>query len=88
MEAPTFGTPCVNIGRRQNGRPQACNVISTGYSRSKIAAAIREATSMEFRQRVKEAVNPYGDGQASKRIVEVLKNLEFSKQLLNKEMTY
>jgi len=88
MEAPTFGTPCVNIGRRQNGRPQACNVISTGYSRNKITAAIREATSAEFRNQVKNAVNPYGDGQASKRIVEVLKNLDFSKQLLNKEMTY
>lgn len=88
MEAPTFGTPCVNIGRRQNGRPQACNVISTGYSRNKIAAAIREAASAEFRQQVKKAINPYGDGQASKRIVEVLKNLDFSKQLLNKEMTY
>ena len=56
--------------------------------KNRIAAAIREATSSAFREQVKKAVNPYGDGQASRRIVEVLKNLDFSKQLLNKEMTY
>ncbi len=88
MEAPTFGTPCVNIGRRQNGRPQACNVINVGYSKHEIANAIREATSPEFVARAKKAVNPYGDGRASERIVQILKNVEINETLLNKEMTY
>jgi GDP/UDP-N,N'-diacetylbacillosamine 2-epimerase (hydrolysing) len=88
MEAPTFGTPCVNIGRRQNGRPQACNVINVGYSKHEIVAAIRKAVSPEFIAQAKKAVNPYGDGRASERIVRVLKDLEITETLLNKEMAY
>lgn len=88
MESPTFGTPCVNIGRRQNGRAQSCNVINVGYSRHEITKAIREATSFEFVARAKKAINPYGDGRASERIVQILKNVEINKTLLNKEMTY
>lgn len=88
MEAPSFGTPCVNIGRRQIGRPQASNVINVGYSRHEIAEAIRKATGDEFTAQAKTARNPYGDGKSSRRIVDVLKNVEISDKLLNKEMTY
>jgi len=88
MEAPTFGTPAVNIGRRQNGRPQSTNVINTSYDKMEIAEAIRYATSPEFQQQAKNSINPYGDGNASKRIVKVLKTIEINEQLLNKEMAY
>ncbi len=88
MEAPTFGTPCVNIGRRQNGRPQASNVLNVGYDRAEIVAAIRTAAAPEFAARAGQAVNPYGDGQAAQRIVDVLKTIEIDQRLLNKEMAY
>ena len=88
MEAPSFGTPCVNVGRRQQGRPQAANVINVGYSRRQIVAAIHEATQPAFVERTKKAVNPYGDGHASERIVKVFREIEINQQLLNKEMTY
>lgn len=88
MEAPSFGTPCVNVGRRQQGRPQAANVINVGYSRQQIVAAIREATQPAFVERAKKAVNPYGDGHASERIVKVFREIEINQQLLNKEMAY
>jgi len=88
MEAPTFGTPAVNIGRRQNGRPQGENVINTGYDREEIVRAIRRAASPEFRQRAVASVNPYGDGRASERIVGVLRTIEINEKLLNKEMAY
>jgi UDP-hydrolysing UDP-N-acetyl-D-glucosamine 2-epimerase len=88
MEAPTFGTPCVNIGRRQNRRPQASNVINVGYSREQIVAAIHEATTPAFRERARTAVNPYGDGNASQRILEVLKDVVIDEALLRKELTY
>lgn len=88
MEAPSFGTPCVNIGRRQIGRPQASNVINVGYSRHEISEGIRKATSPEFAEQARNARNPYGDGKSSQRIVEVLKNVEITDKLLNKEMTY
>jgi UDP-hydrolysing UDP-N-acetyl-D-glucosamine 2-epimerase len=88
MEAPSFGTPAVNIGRRQTGRMQASNVINADYDRHSIAAAIRKAVTDEFRREASLATNPYGDGMASSRIVETLRNLEIDGTLLNKEMAY
>ncbi len=88
MEAPAFGTPAVNIGRRQNNRPQAENVINVSFVRSKIVEAICQATTPEFKARAKRSINPYGDGQASQRIVKILKEIEINEKLLRKEMTY
>ena len=88
MEAPSFGTPTVNIGRRQNGRPQAGNVINVGYQKSQIVEAVKKATSPDFRAQAKNVQNPYGDGLASSRIVDVLKNIEIGPKLLIKELTY
>lgn len=88
MEAPTFGTPAVNIGRRQIGRPQAANVINTNFERSRIVEALSTALSDAFQETAAEAVNPYGDGRASERIVDLLKNVKIDDELLNKEMAY
>lgn len=88
MEAPSLGTPAVNIGRRQNGRPQGANVINCQYDEDGIHAAILQAASDEFRAKARQAKNPYGDGKASQRIVEVLKTVNIGSELLNKEMTY
>ncbi len=88
MEAPSFGKPAVNIGRRQNGRPQAANVINVGYCKDEIITAVHKATEAEFIQQAKAARNPYGDGTASQRIVNVLKEIEINQKLLQKEMTY
>lgn len=88
MEAPTFGTPCVNIGGRQKGRPQAANVINVGYSRSHITAAIRKSVTPDMVAQAQGVTNPYGTGGASRRIVQVLKSLEINEDLMHKEMTY
>jgi UDP-N-acetylglucosamine 2-epimerase len=88
LEAPTFGLPCVNIGRRQNRRPQAANVINCGYDSDEIKNALNKALSLEFKAIAKASNNPYGDGRSGERIVEVLKNISIDQKLLNKEMTY
>ncbi len=88
MEAPSFGRPTVNIGRRQAGRPQACNVINVGYAKSDIVSALQRATSPDFVAQASTARNPYGDGNASQHIVDVLKNIEINSRLLLKELTY
>lgn len=88
MEAPSFGRPTVNIGRRQSGRPQACNVINVGYRKSDIVSALKRAISPDFVAKASTARNPYGDGNASERIVDVLKNIEIDTRLLVKELTY
>jgi UDP-hydrolysing UDP-N-acetyl-D-glucosamine 2-epimerase len=88
MEAPSFGTPAVNIGRRQSNRLQAANVINVDYHKDEIIHAIQQAASPEFREIARQSFNPYGDGKASMRIVEVLKSIEINEKLLRKEMTY
>jgi GDP/UDP-N,N'-diacetylbacillosamine 2-epimerase (hydrolysing) len=88
MEAPSFGKPAVNIGRRQNGRPQAANVVNVRSGKDEIVAAIRVATSSEFVAKARSARNPYGDGTASQKIVDIMKNIEIDRRLLCKEMAY
>ncbi len=88
MEAPSFGTPVVNIGRRQKDRPQAGNVINVNYSKNEIVSAIHQAVTPEFREIALASSNPYGDGKSSQRIVDVLKTIEINEKLLRKEMTF
>jgi len=89
LEAPTFGLATVNIGRRQIGRPQANNVINVpDYDREKIFSAINKAMSQDFQNQAANCINPYGDGDSSKRIVETLKNIEINSKLINKLMSY
>lgn len=85
IEAPSFELPVVNIGPRQQGRVRAANVIDVACARGKIAAAIARATSKEFRSELRGLKNPYGDGNASARIVEKLCGTEIDDQLLMKK---
>jgi len=71
MEAPSFDLPAVNIGTRQKGRLRGDNVIDVGYSTKEILDGIDQALAM----RLKNTVNPYGDGHAAPRIVSALKTV-------------
>jgi len=84
-EAPSFELPVVNIGTRQAGFERAANVIDTGYDADEIIAAIRRATSAEFRAGLKGLKNPYGDGHASEHIVETLRTIALDDRLLRKK---
>lgn len=73
IEAPCFGIPTVNIGKRQNGRLYAESVINCEPQREAIRSAIIRAMSDDFKQTAKKAVNPYGYGDTSIKIVKALK---------------
>ena len=70
-EAPSLGTPTVNIGIRQKGRLKADSVqdceLDTDSIISCVKAALKSATIV--------AENPYGDGNSVARIMAVLKDL-------------
>lgn len=59
VETPSFGTPCVNIGSRQEGRILCGNVISCGAKEAEIAAALQKALGPDFQEEAKNAVSPY-----------------------------
>ena len=78
VEAPSFGIPTVNIGNRQRGRLQAESVINCRPEKTDILRALNLAGSPEFRKTAAKAVNPYGDGNASGRIHEIIKRTMLS----------
>lgn len=72
MEAASFELPVVNIGLRQYGRERARNVLDALPSVESILERIALAESAVFRTSIQDMENPYGDGHASERIVDVL----------------
>jgi len=89
IEAPSFGLPVVNVGTRQMGRQRAENVIDVNYDKEEIKKAIQMALyDQEFREKVKQGKNFYGDGKAAIRIAKVLSEIKIDKRLLEKRMTY
>lgn len=77
-EVPSLGKGTVNIGDRQLGRLKAESVIDCAPDRASIAAAICQLYSPEFRSKVASARNPYGEGGASGRIVDVLRSVDLT----------
>jgi len=85
IEAPSFALPAINVGPRQMGRERADNVIDVGYNRDEIKSAISKALyDEEFRAKLKTSRNPYGDGNAGRRIAEILGKIEINESLLSK----
>mgnify|MGYP003644287011 CR=1 FL=1 len=87
-ESSTFKIPTINIGSRQSGRLRPSNVIDVDYDRAKISEAIHTClSSPSFRARCESCSNPYGDGNSSARIVELLETLPL-KHIIQKQITY
>ncbi|WP_422371750.1 UDP-N-acetylglucosamine 2-epimerase [Hoeflea sp.] len=84
IETPSFRLPTVNIGDRQDGRTRARNVIDVAPESGAIGDAIRRALDPAFRETLSDLANPYGDGNAASRIVEVLETVELDDRLLAK----
>jgi GDP/UDP-N,N'-diacetylbacillosamine 2-epimerase (hydrolysing) len=71
-EAPSFAKGTINIGDRQRGRLKADSVIDCAPERTAIAAAMKQLYSPSFQKKLATVRNPYGDGGASRRVVDVL----------------
>ncbi|MCT7516375.1 UDP-N-acetylglucosamine 2-epimerase [Aliarcobacter cryaerophilus] len=82
-EAPSFRIGTINIGDRQKGRIKASSVIDCEANKNSIVKAFEKLYSKEFQNSLINVKNPYGDGCASKRIVEILKNVDL-KNILKK----
>lgn len=83
-EAPSFATPCVNIGDRQKGRLRAPCVFDCPAESTAILAALEQALVWGSHTKLAQSVNPYGDGQAARRIVDRLAEVRNPDGLLRK----
>lgn len=85
LEAPSFAVPVVNIGTRQQSRLRAGNVIDVDFDKQAIIDAVRRAlTDAKFRTGLAQCRNPYGDGHAAERILDVLLRLRLEPGLTAK----
>ncbi len=74
IEAAILGTPCINIGPRQNGREKPGNVIDCDHGKPSIEQAITKALNLR-RDRIK---HPYGNGDTGHRIAQLLATVRLS----------
>lgn len=76
LEAASVPIPAINVGERQRGRLAGENVIFVDADPAQIDGAILLARSESFLAKVREVVNPYGDGHSSERCARLLRALE------------
>ncbi len=84
METPSLALPAVNIGLRQQGRERAKNIMDAAPDAAAILAAVEIAQSENFRASLLGMTNPYGEGRAAEKIVEVLTAVPLTQDLLMK----
>ena len=73
LEMPTFKKFTINIGERQLGRIRAKSVIDCNFQTKNIIKAIKYALNPINKMKIKNVTNPYGEGGASKKIIDILK---------------
>jgi UDP-N-acetylglucosamine 2-epimerase (non-hydrolysing)/GDP/UDP-N,N'-diacetylbacillosamine 2-epimerase (hydrolysing) len=88
-ETATLSVPTINIGSRQQGRLRPTNVVDVEHNQTQIVGAIdRCLNDDEFLETVKTCTNPYGDGLSAKKIVDILKTIDISDNIIQKQITY
>lgn len=73
IEAPAMRVPSVNIGDRQKGRMQAESILNCEPVCREIVETVRKTQEAEFLTKVRKQKLPYGEGDTSKKIVDILK---------------
>jgi GDP/UDP-N,N'-diacetylbacillosamine 2-epimerase (hydrolysing) len=77
-EAPSFKIGTINIGDRQKGRLEANTVINCEPNAIEISRALSQLYSDEFQASLTQASNPYGEGDASLKVLRILKNIDIN----------
>jgi GDP/UDP-N,N'-diacetylbacillosamine 2-epimerase (hydrolysing) len=89
LESPSFRTPCINIGYRQFGRFKAKNIIDVkNITLSRLKKAFKISQSNQFKKKIKDLKNPYGDGNSSEKILNIILNTKIDDKLMFKKLTY
>ncbi len=76
VEAPSFNIGTINIGERQRGRIRPDSVIDVSASRESMRTGLKRLYSKEFGSLLKKMVNPYKKNESSKKIKDIIKNVE------------
>ena len=74
-EGPAMHIPTIDIGDRQKGRFFAESIIHCDPNKYDIIKSINKANSIEFRQKLPYIKNPFGNGDTSAKIIQILKEI-------------
>lgn len=72
VEAPSFNITTINIGDRQKGRIQANSILNCNPNTDEITKLLSSVLSKEYKK-MNNIDNPYGNGEVSQKIVEIIK---------------
>jgi UDP-hydrolysing UDP-N-acetyl-D-glucosamine 2-epimerase len=87
IEAPSFGTPVIDIGPRQLGRERSGNVTNVPYRKAPLIAALKKVWNNGRPKRF-TGRNVYGGEGTGRRIAHVLSSLPLSDSLRRKLIAY
>jgi UDP-hydrolysing UDP-N-acetyl-D-glucosamine 2-epimerase len=79
IEVPAFDVPTVDIGMRQKGRLAAKSVLHCEPNKMDIQQTMQAAIKRNYKASDEIISNPYGQGDASGQIVEMIKSMKFDK---------
>jgi len=77
LEVPYFNKPTINIGDRQKGRLAPRSVIHCEPTKESITQAINMACSSNFKNEIVHQEQLYGDGTATKKIVDIIGSFSY-----------
>lgn len=84
IEAAALKVPAVNVGPRQAGRQKPANVVDCNYGRVNVARGLCRALRLDLRR----LHHPYGNGQAGKKIADLLARIDLATVGIRKRNTY
>ncbi len=84
IEAASFKLPVVNIGTRQNNRPQSKNILNSSYKSKDIKKKIGLALSVKFQKKCNAVKNLYYKKNSGYLTYKVLNQLNQNSKILKK----
>lgn len=77
-EVPSYGIPTIDVGNRQEGRIKANSVFNCPYNKQEIYTLLKHVLEPNIQSQTKNTINPYGDGNTSEKIVNILKKISLT----------
>lgn len=82
IEAPSLNIGTINIGDRQRGRTQSKTVMNVSIDKAEILQAISKTKEENYLQEIKNDINPYGNGNTTVKIIDILQQIDLKNLLL------
>lgn len=76
IEAPVAPTATINIGNRQKGRIMSESILNCRADKDEIRIAFEKVKTDKFRMLLQNQINPYGNGNTSQQIIDILKKID------------